>query len=73
MNADGSNVTRLTGPDPSIRNPVWSSDGQWIAFTSSRDGHSAEVYLVKADGTSVSPRLTANPDGLDRVMVWIAQ
>jgi TolB protein len=43
--------------------PAWSNDGQWLAFSSDRDsarprvgshqGHSTEVYLMRADGSAV--------------------
>lgn len=61
MNADGSNVTRVTrstrsvstqsGTTASFDNaPAFSSDGRRIAFTSFRDGH-GEVYVANTDGT----------------------
>jgi dipeptidyl aminopeptidase/acylaminoacyl peptidase len=39
------------------RFPVWSSDGQWIAFQSDREGHLA-VFRQRADGAGVAERLT---------------
>jgi Tol biopolymer transport system component len=50
MNADGSEVHRLTHNEVDDWWPVWSPDGKQIAFTSGRDGDYA-VYLMKADGT----------------------
>jgi hypothetical protein len=47
--------------------PVWSPDGQWLAFTSDRDDD-LEVYAVRADGTGLT-RLTISP-GLDAVSDW---
>jgi dipeptidyl aminopeptidase/acylaminoacyl peptidase len=47
--------------------PVWSPDGQWLAFTSDRDDDE-EVYAVRADGSGLT-RLTNSP-GLDRVAAW---
>ena len=59
MNADGSgqrNLTREWGLDGI---PVWSPDGQKIAFTSKRDGN-WEVYVMNADGSG-QRNLTRNP------------
>lgn len=39
--------------------PAWSPDGDWIAFTSERNG-SADLYRVKPDGTGLE-RLTDSP------------
>ena len=58
MNADGSAQTRLTNNDANDRSPVWSPEGQFIAFTSNRDGND-EIYVMKADGSSQT-RLTKN-------------
>jgi TolB protein len=53
MNADGSDVTRLTD-DPALDiGPAWSPDGTRIAFTSDRTGHSS-IYLMKPDGTGIT-------------------
>ena len=40
------------------RAPVWSADGQWIAFQSDREGDLA-VYRQRADGSGTAERLTA--------------
>jgi hypothetical protein len=42
----------------SDRNPAFSPDGTMIAFSTNRDGN-AEIYRIKADGTSPT-RLTTN-------------
>jgi len=49
--------------------PVWSPDGQRIAFVSERDDPSGEVYVMSADGSDVR-RLTDNE--LSEVMLaWM--
>src|SRR5262245_37823106 len=62
-------VTRLTKHDGGDFRPAWSPDDEWVAFSSDRDSkkpknkagfvtlHSAEIYLVRPDGTGVR-RLT---------------
>ena len=57
--ADGSAERPLLNSDSRDYNPVWSPDGQWIAFTSERNG-SADLYRVKPDGTGLE-LLTASP------------
>jgi TolB protein len=57
--ADGTEERPLFGSSSSDYNPAWSPDGQWVAFTSERNG-SADLYRVKPDGTALE-RLTDNP------------
>lgn len=45
MNADGTNVSRLTDSEGEDLNPVWSPDGTKLAFISDRDGNN-EIYLL---------------------------
>jgi Tol biopolymer transport system component len=57
MEADGSNLTRLTyNKNVHDGEPCWSPDGKKIAFSSERDGNS-EIYVMNADGTE-QKRLT---------------
>jgi Tol biopolymer transport system component len=49
-------VTNDAGDDVA---PAWSPDGTQLAFVSTRDGNE-EIYVMKADGTSVT-RLTDDP------------
>ncbi len=58
-NVDGSEERRLLNSTALDYNPAWSPDGQWIAFTSEREG-SADLYRVQPDGTRLE-RLTDSP------------
>jgi TolB protein len=57
-NADGSGERVLTEGALDY-NPAWSPDGQWIVFTSERNG-SADLYRMRPDGSGVE-RLTDDP------------
>jgi Tol biopolymer transport system component len=61
MNADGSNVTRLTDNPAQDFDSVWSPDGKQIAFRSHRDGDE-EVYVMNADGSD-QRNLSDSPGG----------
>lgn len=49
--------------------PVWSPDGQRIAFVSERDNSSGEVYVMSADGSDAR-RLTDN-DLSEAMLAWM--
>src|SRR5256884_6511449 len=72
MNADGSAVTQLTSGAFGDDDPVWSPDGQQIAFHSTRDGGDEDIFVMNADGSGVTP-LTFNDGVSDAVPVWIQQ
>ena len=58
MDADGGNEQRLTENGVGDWGPLWSPDGQRIAFSSDRDGN-PEIYVMDADGGN-EQRLTNN-------------
>ena len=67
MSPDGSGVRCLVdtaGPDTW---PVWSPDGQWIAFIGG-DGHQEDLFVVRADGSELT-RLT-DTDRIKTHPVW---
>jgi TolB protein len=51
MDRDGGNVQNLTGYYDA-NDPVWSTDGSKIMFTSLQDG-SQQIYFMNADGTTI--------------------
>ena len=56
------NMTRVT-KDPGLdRTPVWAADGEYLYFSSTRDG-SALVYRQRADGTGAAERMTETGNG----------
>jgi Tol biopolymer transport system component len=59
IDADGSNLVRLTDDPAQDGSPAWSPDGTRIAFDSMRDGD-WDVYVMDADGSNVT-NLTNNP------------
>lgn len=71
MNIDGSNARQITYSDKSEGSALFSPDGKWLAFVSSRDGDD-NLYVMPTDGgearklTNVSTGVSdpvASPDG----------
>lgn len=52
INADGSNLQRLTNDSFDNSDPDWSPDGSQIAFSSNRNGGS-EIYVMGTDGSNI--------------------
>ncbi len=67
MNADGTNVQRLTNNEAYDYPYAWAPEDSRILFVSTRDGNS-EIYTMNADGTNVQ-RLTDN-DASDDYPLW---
>jgi Tol biopolymer transport system component len=59
MNADGSGVTPISPEGGDDTAPVWSPDGQKIAFVSRRDGN-REIYIMDNDGQNLA-NVTRHP------------
>ena len=53
MNADASDLTRLTRNDLVDANPVWSPDGKRIAFSASRGHSRSSIAIMNADGSGM--------------------
>jgi Tol biopolymer transport system component/predicted Ser/Thr protein kinase len=73
MKADGNRQTRLTYDPGDDWSPAWSSDGNKIAFTSTRDATASgmhNIYMMNADGSNVV-RLTYN-QAWDEYATWSA-
>jgi TolB protein len=65
IDADGTDLRRLTTADGSDANPAFSPKGDLIAFESNRDStlamSSPQIYVMNADGTGDARRLTNFP------------
>jgi TolB protein len=51
ISPDGNAAVRLTSGAGSNENPVWSPDGRFLAFMSTRNGP-PEIYIMGADGSN---------------------
>ena len=65
IDADGTDLRRLTTANGSDANPSFSPKGDLIAFESNRDStlsmSSPQIYVMNADGTGDARRLTTFP------------
>ena len=63
---NGTSAIRRLTLEGKSRFPVWSPDGQWIAFQSDRAGDRG-IFRQRADGTGVAERLTTAAAGEEHV------
>jgi dipeptidyl aminopeptidase/acylaminoacyl peptidase len=69
MNADGTNVIRLTDNSASDTAPTWSADGSQIAFVSSRTGD-PEIFIMTLNDLESEPvNISLNP-AIDEEPAW---
>ncbi|MCA9888428.1 MAG: PD40 domain-containing protein [Anaerolineae bacterium] len=69
MEADGGDVQRLTHNDSRDLYPAWSPDGMRIAFTSERENHIANIFIMDANGLNQT-NLSNSPNTDDRYPAW---
>jgi serine/threonine-protein kinase len=67
MNADGSDIRRLTDGNFNI-NPSWSPDGKQVLFQSDREGGQQQIFVVPSDGGE--PRRVTQPGGINASPAW---
>jgi len=51
------------------RNPAWSPDGKWIAYSSDETGE-YELYITQSDGRGETKKLTNRRGGFIEEIVW---
>jgi TolB protein len=54
VDAQGTNLRRLTDDEATDRDPAWSPDGRWIAWTRTVSGQ-RQIWIMAADGTGPRP------------------
>lgn len=69
MNADGTDLVRLTDNNANDVQPSWSPDGSRIAFDSYGYRMPAEIYTMKADGSNRT-QVTHDPADTDIAEEW---
>ncbi|HEY42607.1 MAG TPA: DUF5050 domain-containing protein [Anaerolineae bacterium] len=69
MELDSKEVERLTDDDARLSQPVWSPDGNRIAFVRRRGAEYLEIFVMNADGTG-QVRVMTNYRSLDIEPSW---
>jgi len=67
LNLARGDRTRITNAPSLESRPIWSPDGEWLAFTSSRTGN--DIFLKRADGSGEEVALTETEAG-ERLSDW---
>jgi len=70
ITAEGKDLQRVTGTEGKLsheESPAWSADGQWLAYSSTRDDNQ-EIYRIRPNGKD-RQRLTNDP-ALDAHPAW---
>lgn len=65
---DGSDLRQLTNDPYNDRRPVWSPDGERIAFHSDRSGK-YEIWSIRSDGSGLE-QITNTPTGPRHLPAW---
>ena len=62
-------LRRLTSDEGDDENPIWSADGEWIVFSSDRDGGVSNLFRIRSDFSGKVERLTTseNPQHPDDI------
>jgi TolB protein len=69
INADGSGLRPLPTAPGGDFEPAWSPDGQYIAFTSMRDGY-MQIYSYKVDNGKINHLVETDINKLARQPAW---